>query len=44
VVEYYQLAHNVRHRETGRQVAENIHNFGRADGLDRDDLRLCKSI
>ena len=45
VVEYYQLAHNVRHAETGRPVAEIIHNFGRADELDRDDLvRLCRSI
>jgi hypothetical protein len=45
VVEYYQLAHNVRHAETGRPVAEIIHNFGRADELNRDDLvRLCKSI
>jgi hypothetical protein len=45
VVEYYQLAHNVRHAETGRPVAEIIHNFGRADQLNRDDLvRLCKSI
>lgn len=45
VVEYYQLAHNVRHSETGNPVAEIIHNFGRADELDRDDLvRLCRSI
>ncbi|MGO9370907.1 MAG: IS1634 family transposase [Syntrophobacteraceae bacterium] len=45
VVEYYQLAHNVRHAETGSSVAEIIHNFGRADELDRDDLvRLCRSI
>jgi transposase len=45
VVEYYQLAHNVRHAETGQPVAEIIHSFGRADELDRDDLvRLCKSI
>jgi transposase len=45
VVEYYQLAHNVRHCETGNPVAEIIHNFGRADELDRDDLvRLCRSI
>jgi len=30
---------------TGRPVAEIIHNFGRADELERDDLvRLCKSI
>jgi hypothetical protein len=45
VVEYYQLAHNVRHAETGQPVAEIIHNFGRSDELDRDDLvRLCRSI
>ena len=45
VVEYYQLAHNIRHAETGQPVAEIIHNFGRADELDRDDLvRLCRSI
>jgi hypothetical protein len=45
VVEYYQLAHTLRHAETGRPVAEIIHNFGRADELERDDLvRLCKSI
>jgi len=45
VAEYYQLAHNIRHAETGQPVAEIIHNFGRADELDRDDLvRLCRSI
>lgn len=45
VVEYYQLAHNVRHADTGQPVAEIIHNFGRSDELDRDDLvRLCRSI
>jgi transposase len=45
VVEYYQLAHNVRHAETGRPVAEIIHNFGRAEDLNREDLvRLCRSI
>jgi hypothetical protein len=45
VVEYYQLAHNIRHAETGKPVADIIHNFGRADQLDRDDLvRLCRSI
>ena len=45
MVEYYQLAHNVRHAETGSSVAEIIYNFGRADELDRDDLvRLCRSI
>jgi transposase len=45
VVEYYQLAHNVRHAETGSPVAQIIHNFGRTDELDRTELtRLCKSI
>ena len=45
VVEYYQLAHNVRHAKTGNPVAEIIHNFGRADELDRVELvRLCRSI
>ena len=45
VVEYFQLAHNVRHAETGRPVAQIIHNFGRVDELDRQALaRLCKSI
>jgi hypothetical protein len=38
VVEYFQLAHKVRHPETGQPVAEIIHNFGRADELNRDDL------
>ncbi|MHC1727218.1 MAG: hypothetical protein AB9866_14735 [Syntrophobacteraceae bacterium] len=45
MVEYLQLAHNVRHSETGIPVAEIVHNFGRADELNRDDLvRLCRSI
>lgn len=45
VVEYLQLAHNVRHPQTGSPVAEIVHNFGRADELNRDDLvRLCRSI
>lgn len=45
VVEYYQLAHNERHPENKKSVAHIIHNFGRADQLDRDGLvRLCKSI
>jgi len=43
--EYYQLAHNERHPETGKPVAKIIHNFGRSDQLDRDHLvRLCRSI
>ena len=45
VVEYYQLAHNFRHPETNKPVARIIHNFGRADQLDRQSLvRLCYSI
>jgi hypothetical protein len=44
-VEYLQLAHNERHPETKKPVAKIIHNFGRADQLDRQDLvRLCRSI
>lgn len=45
IVEYYQLAHNKRHPVTRKPVAEIIHNFGRADKLDRGELvRLCQSI
>ena len=45
VVEYYALAHNERHPETGKPVAHIIHSFGRADQLERDQLvRLCGSI
>ncbi len=45
VTEYFQLAHNERHPQTRKPVAQIIHNFGRADQLDRDELvRLCKSI
>jgi len=44
-VEYYQLAHNERHPQTKKPVAKIIHNFGRADQLDRQELvRLCNSI
>ncbi len=44
-VEYYQLAHNIWNKETNQAVAKIIHNFGRADNLDRNSLvRLCKSI
>ena len=40
-----QLAHNERHPVTRKPVAKIIHNFGRADELDRDQLvRLCRSI
>ncbi|WP_206448809.1 IS1634 family transposase [Agrococcus sp. KRD186] len=45
VVRYFQLAHNVRHPETGAPTAKVIHNFGRAEDVDRDALaRLVSSI
>ncbi len=45
VVAYLQLAHNERHPETGSPVAKVIHNFGRAERVDRDALaRLVSSI
>lgn len=45
VVRYLQLAHNTRHPETGASTAKVIHNFGRADQVDRDALaRLVSSI
>ena len=45
IVTYYQLAHNVRHPETNQPTANVVHNFGRADQLDRQQLvRLCQSI
>ena len=45
VVAYLQLAHNERHPVTGSPVAKVIHNFGRADKVDRDALRrLVSSI
>jgi len=45
VVAYLQLAHNERHPETGSSVAKVIHNFGRAEQVDRDGLaRLVSSI
>ena len=44
-VEYFQLAHNVRNPRTGKPLAQIIHNFGRADQVNRDSLvRLCRSI
>ena len=44
-VEYYQLAHNERHPKTRKPVARIIHNFGRADQIEDEQLiRLCKSI
>src|SRR5436190_5741268 len=45
VVSYLQLAHNERHPVTGSPVAKVIHNFGRADKVDRAALaRLVASI
>jgi len=45
VVRYLQLAHNERHPRTGSPVAKVIHNFGRADRVDRQALaRLVASI
>jgi hypothetical protein len=45
VVRYLQLAHNVRHHESGQSVAQVVHSFGREDQLDRDALaRLVRSI
>ncbi len=45
VVSYLQLAHNERHLETGSPVAKVIHNFGRAENVDRTALaRLVSSI
>jgi hypothetical protein len=45
VVSYLQLAHNERHPRTGSPVAKVIHNFGRADMVDRAALaRLVASI
>jgi hypothetical protein len=45
VVRYLQLAHNERHPETGNSVAKVIHNFGRAENVDRAALgRLVSSI
>jgi len=39
VVSYLQLAHNERHPQTGTPTAKAIHNFGRADRVDREALR-----
>lgn len=45
VVEYLQLAHNERSAGSGPATAKIIHNFGRAEQLDRAALvRLCRSI
>jgi hypothetical protein len=44
-VDYYQLAHNKRDPSTKKPVAHIIHNFGRAEHVDRYSLvRLCQSI
>ncbi|MGH3966459.1 MAG: IS1634 family transposase [Pseudonocardiaceae bacterium] len=44
-VSYLALAHNERDPSTGMPKAQIIHNFGRADLVDRDGLaRLVKSI
>ena len=44
-VSYLQLAHNERHPKTGSPVARVIHNFGRADKVDKEALtRLVHSI
>jgi len=45
VVAYLQLAHNERHPQTGSPIAKVIHNFGRAEQVDRAALaRLVSSI
>ncbi|MGO1550436.1 MAG: IS1634 family transposase [Nesterenkonia sp.] len=45
VVRYLQLAHNTRHPTTGASTAQVVHNFGRAEQVDRDGLaRLVSSI
>jgi len=45
VVAYLQLAHNERSPQSGNPVAKVIHNFGRAEKVDRQALaRLVSSI
>jgi len=45
VVEYLQLAHNVRHPVTGRSTPRIIYNFGRTDKLDMGQMeRLCHAF
>ncbi len=45
VVRYLQLAHNARNPDTGSPTATVIHNFGRAESVDRAALkRLVASI
>ena len=45
VVRYLQLAHNERHPATGVSTAKVIHNFGRAELMDRtqssSSVRRC---
>src|SRR5688500_4986414 len=44
-VSYLALAHNQRDPATGMPKAKVIHNFGRADAVDRDGLtRLVRSV
>lgn len=44
-VSYLALAHNVRDDKTGVPKAQIVHNFGRADVVDREALkRLVRSI
>ena len=45
VVSYLQLAHNERDAETGNPVAKVMHNFGRAELVDREALaRLVSGL
>ncbi len=45
MVRYLQLAHNERHSVSGSPVAKVLHNFGRAETVDREALtRLVSSI
>jgi len=45
VVEYVQLAHNIRHPEKGYSQADVVYSFGRLDQLDVDALkRLVGSL
>ena len=45
VVRYVQIAHNIRHPDTGTPGAQTIYNLGREDNLDRAALRrLAESI
>src|SRR5699024_11815361 len=45
VVRYLQLAHNTRNPKTGASTAKVVHNFGRAELVDREALaRLVTSI